>query len=417
MPPEESPFFDDISHGDIRSASLSVRQRATWCCAPPPMARPPFVQPLDARRASMALGLPEVCTKGLHQPGGDEEVDSPVLPPFAQRVWPSSPVSQKQAQMRMPSPAARTYHVRVHGLFASPLSKKCNRCRRPRAVLSEGNGAPFHTTHIEADVVKRLRVSRAMRRALVASSTTSKEEEAAATGMRQPSCHCGAQAQERADLLSVSVSTKDHPFSSWDKRVRALDIEAMVALHLPHVFRRFRRFLGEADALAGGAPEPPASHSAAEPDGDEKWGASSVRRPPLGSATRSAPALCLSLAGNRQQKAHSVSRLPMPPGLRVPGRRSDASIATTPTRIPLSAEARRPPSSGERHHRLSTPPSLDVQRALRTAPMQQPINSLRSQLPRPSVSRRRSEVQALISQANAVLGNNNGLFATAPRLR
>ncbi|KAJ1799138.1 hypothetical protein LPJ59_002037 [Coemansia sp. RSA 2399] len=419
MPPEESPFFDNISHSDIRSASLSVRQRTTWCCAPPSMALSPSVPSLDARRASMALGLPEVYTKGLREPHGEEEMDSPVLPPFAQHVWPRSPAGQKQ--MRMPSPAARTYHVRVHGLFASPLSRKCNRCRRPRAILSEVNNAsqPFHTTHIDANVVKRLRVSRAMRRALVASNTTSEEEAAAAaaTGIRQPSCHCGAQAQERADLLSVSVSTKEYPSSPSDKRVRALDIEAMVASHLPHVFRRFRTFLGETDAAAGGAPEPHASHSAAEPSGSDERGASSVRRPPLGSATRSAPALCLSLASNRQQKALSTSRLPMPPGLRVQGRRSDASIVTTPTRIPLSAEGRRPPSSVESHHRLSTPPSLDVQRALRTTPMQQPIGSFRTQLPRPSVSRRRSEVQALISQANAVLGNNNGLFATAPRMR
>ncbi|KAJ1771796.1 hypothetical protein LPJ74_001970 [Coemansia sp. RSA 1843] len=452
MPPSESPFFENISRADIETASLSVRQRATWCCASAstyPKAR--------RARASMAVGLPHAWTE--EGPVGCETLEEeqlanqtpPVSPHFAQSTRPSSPSASRQDGGDEQRHPARLLQVDVHGLFASPLSRKCNRCRQQRVVLSEVSSDPPCRIASDFDVLKGLQVSRTMRRALLAGSRTT-ERCKVSTGMRQPSCHCGAQTKGSClkDLLGVSVVASTAPPAPplpADKRVRALDIEAMVAAHLPHVYSKFRKFLGDSEedeaasdaAIAAEPPTRPLSSDDMESrsnNPNDGKGASAVRRPPLCSARTSATRISaplLSLGGNQQPKAAggSSSQLPMPPpGLRLPGRRSDAGIVTTATRIPLSATEgssglRRPWNGGARQ-RLSTPPSLDLQRSQRseenasyhTAPILrrsvQPLTAGRTLVPRPSVSRRRSEVQALISQANAVLGNS---FTPISRLR
>ncbi|KAJ1729749.1 hypothetical protein LPJ72_004808, partial [Coemansia sp. Benny D160-2] len=458
MPP---PFFMEEDNGaagraQIEQMSLTGRQRATWCGA---SAQTLELTPSGARarsrtRTSVVDGVPE------------PEMPHADLPDGSSKQLPAIPAAAESD--------GHMYRLDIRGLFESPLSKRCGKCRRqrPHAVLramdgksqpdaKEANSAMRGGAGLELRDGQRplLHVSRAMRRALLLGPAAAADgtmggnktplmDEGKTTGMRQPSCHCeagttssGAQDNQDsssrkrwADLLAVSVvaSANPPPLSSVDKRAACVDIEAMVALHLPRVFSQFRRIVGD-DANC-----------------DESDSQQQQQQPQQPKA--SAPS-----AGS-----NSGSRLPLA-SMRLTGRRSDAGIVPA-TRIPLGAAIAadgsgiRRPWNGMRQ-RLSTPPSLDIQRSLRmssgsgigssissagcdtatylhtaqlhaarssslrrtTTPSSSALPSPatpRSLVPRPSVSRRRSEVQALISQANAVLGNSNSSgsngFGTAP---
>ncbi|KAJ2616832.1 hypothetical protein EV177_000859 [Coemansia sp. RSA 1804] len=465
MPP---PFIMEEDNGtagraQIEQMSLTGRQRATWCGV---SAQTLELTPSGARtrsrtRTSIVDGVPEPEMPLADRPDGSDKQQREQLPAIPA-------VEESDGHM---------YRLDIRGLFESPLSKRCGKCRRqrPHAVLRAMDGKSQPDAK-EANSVMRggaglelrdgqrrlLHVSRAMRRALLLGPTAAADgtmggnktplmDEGKATGMRQPSCHCeagttssGAQDNQDSssssrkrwtDLLAVSVvaSANPPPLSSADKRAACVDIEAMVALHLPRVFSRFRRIVGD-DARCD--------------EGDSQQQQQQPQQP-------KAPAPS---AGS-----NSGSRLPLA-SMRLAGRRSDAGIVPA-TRIPLGAAIAadgsgiRRPWNGMRQ-RLSTPPSLDIQRSLRmssgsgigssissagcdtttylhtaqlhaarssslrrtTTPSSSALPSPatpRSLVPRPSVSRRRSEVQALISQANAVLGNSNSNsssngFGTAP---
>ncbi|KAJ1900406.1 hypothetical protein LPJ66_001491 [Kickxella alabastrina] len=451
MPPV-SPFFSRISAKDIVVARETVqrarltrrntfglyttveepqvqsrsKQRDTWCApnresiyasngqinsaAPTRMS---LLGPMDrwaALASNASLSLDE---EGPEEWLGNQE--PPISPHF---TGPSS-LARNQAIIKTPArsiqPAReRTFKVDVYSPFSSPLNSKA----LPRVTISEFVRGEFGHTLVEVeDFGSDSDVRRALRGYPWILSLCSlqrqrqqqhNEQSLAASRLRLPSRCQHSPALGGFGLtrptMSFMVSNASTVKLVSDSNVRAIDIEAMVEAYLPtiHALLQPTETIDEDLESDSNHECTPSESSSFTITGKSAYAESYQSASSDDTLRRSAPTA-----------APTVSSTPSirlkPSSLRKPSRRSDLGLGAKPEPSAASRQLRAPSSVMNLRGAFV---DLDGQQAARMADRRSSNHSLsqlgssRSLLPVPSC-RRRSEVESLITQANAVL--NSGM--------
>ncbi|KAJ2438548.1 hypothetical protein GGF42_008259, partial [Coemansia sp. RSA 2424] len=402
MPPV-SPFFARVSFADIddaretvRRASLSRRRSssrrishadsydrhaASWCA--------PAVSTSTDTASSMSgggrLSLAEISRALADVFAPSPAVDD--LPtddlPISQQYQPTLP----RALLADTAPP-RWFRVDVFGLLTSQTA---------RVTVAELGSSP----HSLVDVLEPA-VQRALRRyPLVLALATRQQKQSAAkpTRMRAPKKRRSSPSSAASVLLStptLSFTVSSGADSGADRQVRAVDVEAMAAAYLPHI----HALLPGSDVFD---PMPPAqtalgvqqpqlvptqgSYTATPPSSEDTPGLDGGS---LCSGAGSTATLADSLR-SAEAPAEAQAQAQAKPAprslLRRPQRRSDTGLVAAG-------------GSSARTPQLRASASIANLRGAYTdrAGAQQ-------QQQQPMMSRRRSEVQALITQANAVMSS------------
>ncbi|KAJ2724777.1 hypothetical protein GGI07_001738 [Coemansia sp. Benny D115] len=326
------------------------------------------------------------------------------------------------------STCLRTFKIDVYSLFTSPLGSRA----APRVVIREcaESGellAPIDMPIDDADVRSALR----RYPWLLALLRRQKEEQTRRgdrvsvggvgggsarqpTGLRLPSrrplnrlcspasaTDCG---RERP-TLSFSVANARTLGSLSDRHVRAVDVDAMVEAYLPRVHALLHadgsqdtpsesgRTLSESSSATLVAKAPSSEQPGSQLSASQSEDLLSIKQKQYAASPSSIPTLSASTSA-------SGIRLPIS-GIRKPSRRSDVGLA--------GSRPEAPKNTASRQLRAST-----TMLNLRSAYTEKRISGnsgtlaqgtlTKSMLPTP-VSRRRSEIEALLTQANAVLGS------------
>ncbi|KAJ2816981.1 hypothetical protein FBU31_006385, partial [Coemansia sp. 'formosensis'] len=383
MPPV-SPFFARVSFADIddaretvRRASLSRQRRrsrtladsydrhaASWCA--PSSSSTTVPGRLSLAEVTLALRNPST-------PPSDELLinQPPPTSPLFAHILPE---------------ACRWFRVNVYGLLTSQTA---------RVTVSELN-SPHAAIDVTDPAVQKALGRYPLVLALAVRQQQKQETPPAnkrPTRMRVPSRRQPSPAVLSAPTLSFTVSTHATAAAA-DRRVRSVDVDAMAAAYLPHVHALLSESstdttVPEDAAAVGECLRTPSQSSTAtlaehcEAEAAKPAPRSLLRRP----QRRSDIGVVGSLKGG---DAGVMGPLKGDTGLPTPRQlRASASVMNL-----RGAYAERASAQQSLALRRSTTASISQMAAL---PPQPP-----TQLP---VSRRRSEVQALITQANAVMSS------------
>ncbi|KAJ2867046.1 hypothetical protein GGH94_001112 [Coemansia aciculifera] len=374
MPPV-SPFFARVSFADIddaretvRRASLSRRRSrtladsydrhaASWCA--PSAAPTPATGRLSL--AEVARALTDVFTP----PPSDELLinQQPPTSPLFTDILPQ---------------VCRWFRVNVYGLLTSQTA---------RVTVTE-----LKSPHTLIDISEPA-IQKALRQyPLVLALASRQQQKQPASKMptrmrvptrRQPNPLISVLS---TPTLSFTISTED----TADRPVRSVDVEAMTAAYLPHV----HALLNDPD-----------SSDTVLPSEDITLLSDCLRTPSQSSTA--------TLADSLRSEAPTEQAKPAPRSLlRRPQRRSDIGLSTTASikpesALPMARQQLRASASvmnlrGAYAERASPQSLASAMRRSTTASISQIAAPPRPQQP---VSRRRSEVQALITQANAVMSS------------
>ncbi|KAJ2260840.1 hypothetical protein GGI01_002715 [Coemansia sp. RSA 376] len=369
MPPV-SPFFARVSFADIddaretvRRASLSRRRSrtladsydrhaASWCA--------PSTGRLSL--AEVARALTDVFTP----PPSDELLinQQPPTSPLFTDILPQ---------------VCRWFRVNVYGLLTSQTA---------RVTVTE-----LKSPHTLIDISEPA-VQQALRRYPLVLALASRQQQQKQTKSKIPTrMRVPTRRQPNTLLSALSTPTMSFTISTddtGDRPVRTVDVEAMTAAYLPHV----HSLLDDSE-----------SSDITLPSEDIPLLSDCLRTPSQSSTA--------TLADSLRSEAPSEQPKPTPPRslLRRPQRRSDIGLSTVSikpeTALPMPRQQLRASASvmnlrGAYVERASSQSLASAMRRSTTASISQIAAPPRPQQP---VSRRRSEVQALITQANAVMSS------------
>ncbi|KAJ2449415.1 hypothetical protein EV183_004900 [Coemansia sp. RSA 2336] len=376
MPPE-SPLFAGVADQDIRRMRDSIRTaklarsrsvgaaRSTWCAS----SQEPLFASLHTTnktpaRASLAAVLDgwaeDKCSASewlsSQQPpsGADESLAQATPDPAAAAGLPTEP------------PGPRWFRVQVHSLFASEATHVSV------AELSDTASTTSSQTAVEDDCAD-LQTALAEHPAVLQSLKAPCEKHARSR-LRPPTRLATQRLQPRFALpaLEFAVSSSKAAAGS-DQAVQSVDVEAMVAAYLPHVYAKVH-------GIAEGARERTESESSARTLADTHGGSDYAESHDSASSEDT-------LLQQRSVRMRPAQSLPEQ-------RRKTTRVDGKPSTLKPSALRPRHAQSVANLKAAESP----------AGPPRRQLHSL-SQLAAPATiaSRRRSEVEALITQANAVL--------------
>ncbi|KAJ2477210.1 hypothetical protein IWW56_004471 [Coemansia sp. RSA 2131] len=386
MPPE-SPFFADIADHDIHRTRDSIRNaklarsrslgatRSTWCA---PDAEPLFASLHQSNKTGARASL-----AGILDAWGPKDTTAEWLsarpPSAADRCEPSNSAETPTRR------EARWFQVRVHSLFARGAAQ---------AAVDEMSDTASTTSSLTAveDDDPDMQAALARHPAALALVKPTTKSQHAETGIRKPT-RLSSQRKQRHTRPALSFMVSSHGPVADDRMVQSVDVEAMMAAYLPHIHAQ----LNTGD-VAEAARERTASESSTLADphsslhGDNPEYAESQR------STSSEDTL---------QGARTPRRM-RPPQSLIEQRRKSAARGSDSAIKAADLNTQRTPKP--RLRQISSTANL---RAPEPATERRRVHTV-SQLAAPRVpatlaSRRRSEVEALITQANAVLnGSGSG---------
>ncbi|KAJ2608086.1 hypothetical protein H4S08_004580 [Coemansia sp. RSA 1365] len=456
MPPE-SPFFEGVSVEDILNARESLREakRATWCAS---NATPLFTSlhrtnktPARASLAGLLDGWRQLSPTEPTQSTGSKAGENvqrhipPCLPqPTADpRVIPvcrkyNAPEKDHADGLAegvdithtAPTPAAHTqtgpcqtrlFRVSVNSASLSPLSSAER--RRVQVEGMDAFGLPVKVSDCEAkDALRHFPSVLAMRERQPCSSLgRNRIRPTQPTRMRTPSARhaykCGGDYKKAPSVsFFVGGGGPDEKQQVSDRFIQSVDIEAMLEAYLPHVHSMLHAEQDSADTELTRMRAPSESSALTLAD-------TTSSSPEYADSCQSASSEDTLLQSTRSQP---VVRPPLS-FLRKPTRRSDAGLIgdsnnakmsldmaaknsgkTTKTLRPVATVANLRQTERERATMLGQPAS-EPRRRVHTVSQIAAPSSLRTP------SRRRSEVQSLLTQANAVL--SNGRHPQQPHLQ
>ncbi|KAJ1898014.1 hypothetical protein LPJ66_003015 [Kickxella alabastrina] len=416
-------LYTTVEESQVQSRS---KQRDTWCApnresvyalnGQTNSAAPTHISllgPMDRWAALASNASPSLDEEGPEEWLGNQE------PPISPHFTGSSSLARNQAIIKAPArpiqPAReRTFKVDVFSPFSSPLNSKV----LPRVTISELVRGEFGHTLVEVeDFGSDSDVRRALRGYPWVLSLCSRqrqrrqqhnEQTLSASRLRLPSRRQHSPAFGGFGLTRPTMSfmvSKASTFKSVsDSNVRAIDIEAMVEAYLPsiHALLQPTEIIDEGLESDSNHECTPSESSSFTMTGKSAYAESYQSASSDDTLRRSAPTA-----------APTVSATPSirlkPSSLRKPSRRSDLGLGAKPEPSAALRQLRAPSSVMNLRGAFV---DLDGQQAARLADRRSSNNSLsqlgssRSLLPLPSC-RRRSEVESLITQANAVL--NSGM--------
>ncbi|KAJ2119418.1 hypothetical protein IW147_005892 [Coemansia sp. RSA 720] len=397
MPPE-SPFFADIADHDIHRTRDSIRNaklarsrslgatRSTWCA---PDAEPLFASLHQSNKTGARASL-----AGILDAWGPKATTAEWLsarpPSAADRCEPSNSAETPTRH------EARWFQVRVHSLFARGAAQ---------AAVDEMSDTASTTSSLTAveDDDPDMQAALARHPAALALVKPTTKSQHAETGIRKPT-RLSSQRKQRHTRPALSFMVSSHGPVADDRMVQSVDVEAMMAAYLPHIHAQLNtgdvaeatreRTASESSTLA----DPHSSLHGDNPGYAESQRSTSSEDTLQGARTPRRMRPPQSLIEQRRKSAAQGSDS----AIKVIARNSDSAIKAadlsthrTPKprlrQISSTANLRAPESATERR-RVHTVSQLAAPR-----------------VPATLASRRRSEVEALITQANAVLnGSGSG---------
>ncbi|KAJ2556004.1 hypothetical protein IWW49_002952 [Coemansia sp. RSA 1797] len=391
MPPE-SPFFADIADHDIHRTRDSIRNaklarsrslgatRSTWCA---PDAEPLFASLHQSNKTGARASL-----AGILDAWGPKDTTAEWLsarpPSAADRCEPSNSAETPTRR------EARWFQVRVHSLFARGAAQ---------AAVDEMSDTASTTSSLTAveDDDPDMQAALARHPAALALAKPMAKSQHAETGIRRPT-RLSSQRKQRHARPALSFMVSSHGPVADDRMVQSVDVEAMMAAYLPHIHAQLNtgdvaeaareRTASESSTLA----DPNSALHGASPGYAESQRSTSSEDTLQGARTPRRMRPPQSLIEQRRKSAARGSDS----GIKVIARNSDSAIKAADLSTQRTPKPRLRQISSSANLRAPEP-ATERRRVHTVSQLAAP------QVPATLASRRRSEVEALITQANAVL--------------
>ncbi|KAJ2849374.1 hypothetical protein IWW36_002665 [Coemansia brasiliensis] len=374
MPPE-SPLFAGVADQDIRRMRDSIRNaklarsrsvgaaRSTWCA---PGHEPLFASLHATNKTPARASLAAVLDGWAEDKSSTGEWLSSQQPPSDadESHTPATPdPAAAAAALPTDPPAPRWFRVRVHSLF-SPEATHVS-----VAELSDAASTASSQTAVEDDDAD-MQAALAQHPAVLQSlKTPSRVQDHSMSRLRPPTRLSMQRLQPRLTLPSLEFAVSSSGLAASDRAVQSVDVDAMVAAYLPHIHAKLH-------GTIEGTRERTESESSARTLADTHSGSDYAESHDSASSEDT----LLQQRTVRMRPAQSLPEQRRKTGC------MDSKLGTPKPRHTVSIASLKAADGSAGHPR----------RQLHTL-------SQLAAAPATVASRRRSEVEALITQANAVL--------------